>query len=197
MNVQPNVAVSVNQTPARDLNRKKGQPVLTGVVLAVGYHVGRLAAESAGNGVRRKVFENSLLQPFMIKSEFAPVLGIIAGYFVAEGVYNGLGAWEKGSRLIKVGASIGAVLSMLAGRELMYSLVDINPFPDSFPCQLIVGGINECFNDCTLAALGAGTGYLAGKGIQYALEKACAGINMAARGAASILARPDVMIEPG
>ena len=154
--------------------------------MAVGYYVGRSAAESAGNGVRRKVFENPLLQPFMIKSEFAPVLGIIAGYFVGEGVYHGLGAWEKGSRVIKVCVSIGAVWSMLAGRELMYSLVDSNPFPDSFPCQLIVGGSKECFNDCTLAALGAGTGYLAGKCLEYVAQKAYAGVGVAARGVASL-----------
>ena len=113
---------------------------------------------------------------------------------MGEGVYHGLGALEKGARMIKVCASIGAVWSMLAGRELMYSLVDINPFPDSLP---IVGGCNEWFNDCTLAVLGAGTGYLAGKGLEYVAQKAYAGVGMAARGVASLAAQQDVMVEPG
>ena len=200
MNVQPNVAVPVNQTPARDGYRKKGRTLLAGAVAAAGFYVGGSAAECAGNGACRKVFENPLLQPFMIKSEFAPVLGTITGYFVGEGVYHGLGALEKGSRMIKVCASIGAVWSMLAGRELMYSLVDINPLPDSYPWQLIVGGSNEWFNDCTLAVLGAGTGYLAGKGLEYVAHKAYEGVGMAARGVASLAAmaaRQDVMVEPG
>ncbi len=155
--------------------------------MGVGFYVGRSAAESAGNGVCRKVFENPLLQPFMIKSEFAPVLGTLAGYIAGDGVYHGLGVWEKGSRVIKVCASIGAVCSMLAGRELMYSLVDINPFPDSYPCQVIVGGSNELFNDWALASLGAGAGHLAGKGLEYVAQKAYAGVGVAARGVGTLL----------
>lgn len=122
----------------------------------------------------------------MVKSEFTPVLGILAGYFAGECVNHGLGVWKEGSRVVKVCTSIGAVCSMLAGRELMYSLVDINPFPDSFPCQVIVGGSNELFNDYTLAALGAGTGYLAGKGVEYVAQKAYAGVGVAAKGVASL-----------
>lgn len=186
MNVQPNVALPVNQTPATDEYRKKEGNLIVGAFLGMGYYVGRSAAESAGNGVCRKVFENPLLQPFMVKSEFVPVLGIISGYFVGEGVCYGLGVWEKGSRVVKVCTSIGAVCSMLAGRELMYSLVDINPFPDSFPCQVIVGGSNELFNDYALAALGAGTGYLAGKGLECVAQKAYAGVGVVARGVASL-----------
>ena len=53
-------------------------------------------------------------------------------------------------------------------------------------------------NDSALVVVGAGTGYLAGKGIEYVGRKACAGIDMAARSVASLaaMARPDVMVEP-
>ena len=188
MNVQPNVAVPVNQTPARDRYRKKEGTLLTGAAIGVGFYVGRSAAESAAGSLFRKVAENPLLKPFMIKSEFAPVLGILAGYFVGEGVNHGLGViGDKRSRVVSVCASIGAVCSMLAGRELMYSLVDINPFPDSYPCQVIVGGSNELFNDWALASLGAGAGHLAGKGLEYVAQKAYAGVGVAARGVGTLL----------
>ena len=88
---------------------------------------------------------------------------------------------------------------MLAGPELMYSLVDINsPFPESELGTSVVGVGNEIINDYTLLAVGAGTGYMAGKGIEYVARKARAGIDMAARGVASLVAkaRPDVMVEP-
>ena len=166
--------------------------------MGAGFYVGRSAAESAGNGLCRKVFENPLLQPFMVKSEFAPVFGLLAGYFVGECVSHGLGVIsDKRSRVVSVCAAVGAVCSMLAGRELMYSLVDINPFPDSFPCQVIVGGGNELFNDWALALLGATTGHVVGKGLEYVAQKAYAGVGMAARGVASLAAQQDVMVEPG
>lgn len=190
MNVQPNVAVPVNQTPVRDGYRKKEAALITGAALAAGFYVGRSAAESAGKGLCRKVFENPLLQPFMVKSEFAPVLGILAGYFVGEGVSHGLGVIsDKRSRVVSVCACAGALCSMLAGRQLMYSLVDINPFPDSFPCQFIVGGSNELFNDWILAALGGITGHVAGKGLEYVAQKTYAGVGVVARGVASLAAQ--------
>ena len=99
---------------------------------------------------------------------------------------------------VKACACFGAAWSVFAGRELMHSLVGItNPFPDSVSCRAITACSKEVINDSILVVLGAGTGYLVGKGAEYAVEKACVGIDMAARGAASILARPDVMIEPG
>ena len=51
MNVQPNVALPVNQTPATDEYRKKEGNLIVGAFLGMGYYVGRSAAESAGNGV--------------------------------------------------------------------------------------------------------------------------------------------------
>ena len=99
---------------------------------------------------------------------------------------------------IKACACFGALWNVFAGRELMHSLVDItNPFPDSVPCTVITACSKEVINDSILAMVGAGTGYLVGKGAEYAVEKACVGIDMAARVTASILARPDVVIEPG
>ena len=99
---------------------------------------------------------------------------------------------------VKACACFGAMWSVFAGRELMHSLVGItNPFPDSVPCRVITACSQEVINDSILAVVGAGTGYLVGKGAEYAVEKACVGIDMAARITASILARPDVVIEPG
>ena len=199
MNVQSTVAASVNQTPATDANSDKGRRLLTAFGATTGLFLGSVACASAYNRADRKVFENKLLQPFLIKSEFAPVLGSLTGYFVGEGVYQALTAWAKESGAIKVCACIGGVYSMLAGRELMYSLVDISsPFPDSVPCTTAVGVGNEIINDYTLLAVGAGTGYMAGKGIEYVARKARAGIDMATRGVASLVAkaRPDVMVEP-
>ena len=102
------------------------------------------------------------------------------------------------SCVVKACACFGALWSVFAGRGLMQSLVGINnPFPDSVTCRVITAGSEEVFNASILVVVGAGTGYLVGKGAEYAVEKACAGIDMAARGAASILASPDAVIEPG
>ena len=189
----------MNQTLATDANSDRGRRLLTAFGATTGLFLGSVACGSAHNRADRKVLENKLLQPFLIKSEFAPVLGSLTGYFVGEGVYHGLTAWAKESAAIKVCACIGGVCSMLAGRELMYSLVDINStFPDSELGTAVVGVGNEIINDYTLLAVGAGTGYMAGKGIEYVARKARAGIDMAARGVASLVAkaRPDMMVEP-
>ena len=101
------------------------------------------------------------------------------------------------SRAIKACACFGALWSVFAGHGLMHSLVGItNPFPDSVPCRVVTLCSKEVINASILAAVGAGTGYLAGKGVAYAVEKACAGIDMVGRGVESIFG-PDVMIEPG
>ena len=170
--------------------------------------------------------ESEALQPFKVKSEAGPVLGGIAGYFVGKGIYHGFSALQDGVRVvsnvrdrisnflveisgctplaqesgaIKACACLGAVWSMFAGREMMYSLIDINnPFPNSTPCRVITGVGNEVINDSPLLVVGAGAGYLAGKGIECVARKVCAGIDMAGRGVASLVipARPDVMVEP-
>ena len=53
------------------------------------------------------------------------------------------------------------------------------------------------FNDWALALLGATTGHVVGKGLEYVAQKAYAGVGMAARGVASLAAQQDVMVEPG
>ena len=93
------------------------------------------------------------------------------------------------SPAIKACACFGALWSVFAGRGYMHSLVGItNPYPDSVQCRLITVCSNEVINDSILAAVGAGTGYLAGKGVAYAVDKACDGIDMVNRGVESILA---------
>lgn len=200
MDVQPNAAVTVDQAPVRGAGDSKAQRLLSSIGLVAGTLLGTMAGDTTVNREGRKIFENKLLQPFLIKPEFAPVLGGISGYFVGEGIYHGLTAWAKESGAIKVCICIGGVCSMLAGRELMYSLVDINnPYPDSVLCRLTVGVNNEVFNDSALFALGVCTGYVAGKGIEYVAGKARAGIDMAASGVASLVtkARPDVEPDGG
>lgn len=197
MNVQAKIAAPVNQAPARDADNDRGQRLLGAIGIVAGTYLGAVAGETTVNPAGRKVFENKLLQPFLIKPEFAAVLGGISGYFVGEGIYHGLTAWAKESGAIKACICIGGVCSMLAGRELMYSLVDINnPFPDSVPCRTIVGVSNEVVNDSALFALGAGTGYVAGKGIEYVAGKARAGIGMVTSGVASLVANASPDVEP-
>lgn len=199
MDVQSKTAVPVDQATARDAVSDNLQRLLGAIGVAGGTYLGAVAGEAAINRTGRKVFENKFLQPFLTKPEFTAVLGGISGYFVGEGIYHGLTAWAKESGAIKVCICFGGVCSMLAGRELMYSLVDINnPLPDSALCKATVGMGNELFNDGALFALGAGTGYVAGKGIEYVAGKARAGIGMVTSGVASLVAkaRPDVMAEP-
>ena len=99
---------------------------------------------------------------------------------------------------IKACACVGALWSMFAGRELMHSLVGINnPYPDSIPCRVFTGVGNEVINDPPLLLVGGCAGYLAGKGIECVARTVCAGVQMAGRGVVDLLARPDVMVEPG
>lgn len=227
MNVQSTGAVPVNQTVAEKADWD--HDLLAGAGTCAGTMLGLLAAESAATRAGRRVSgvaENESSAPFLVKPEYAPALGAIAGYFVGKGIYHGLSVlqdgakavqslgdristylvettgcapWAQESGAIKACACAGAVWSVLAGRELMYSLVDINnPFPDSVLCEVVMGGGNEVINDSALVVVGAAAGYLAGKGFEYMGRKACAGIGMAARGVASLaaMARPDVMVEP-
>ena len=90
---------------------------------------------------------------------------------------------------IKACACFGAVWSVFAGRELMHSLVGINnPFPRSVSCRVITACSKEVINDSILVVVGAGTGYLVGKGAEYMVEKTYEGIDMATRGVASLAA---------
>ena len=188
--------------------------------------LGWIASDAPVDRIGRRVVESETLQPFTIKPDASPVLGGIAGYFVGKGIYHGLSALQDGARVvsnvrdrisnflvemtgctplaeesgaIKACACLGAVWSMFAGREMMYSLIDINnPFPNSTPCGMITGASNEVINDSPLLLVGAGAGYLAGKGIECVVRKVYAGVDMACRGVASLVipAQPDAMVEP-
>ena len=225
MNIQPtNNVVPVKQPEMSDAEKEEG--FLTGVSTSAGIMFGFLVTDRIVNRTGRKVFESDTLQPFMTKPEAGPLLGGIAGYFVGKGIYRGMCALQDGARVvgnvrdrisnflveasgctpwaqesnaIKACACLGAVWSMFSGREMMYSLIDINnPFPNSIPCGVITGVGNEVINDSPLLLVGASAGYLAGKGIECVARKVCAGIDMAGRGVASLVipVRPDVMVEP-
>ena len=220
MNIQPVDVVPAKQPEMSDA--EKDQAFLTVAGTGVGAMVGFLVTDRVVDRAGRKVFVGETLQPFMIKPEAGTMLGGIAGYFVGKGIYNSLCALQDGARVvssvrdrisnflveaagctplaqesgaIKACACFGAVWSMFAGREMMYSLIDINnPFPNSFPCRVITGVGNEVINDSPLLLVGASAGYLAGKGIECVARKVCAGIDMAGRGVASLVvpAQPDV-----
>lgn len=222
MNIQPANVVTVKQP---DLTDAEKHALITGICTSGGIMFGWMSSVTVDSRTGRKV-EREVPQPFKIKSETGPVLGGIAGYFVGQGIYHGLSALQDGARVvsnvrdrvsnflvemsgctplaqesgaIKACACLGAVWSMLAGREMMYSLIDINnPFPNSLPCQLISRVGNEVINDSPLLLAGASAGYLAGKGIECVARKVCAGVDMVGRGVASLVVpvRPDVMIEP-
>ena len=137
--------------------------------------------------------------------------GLSALYYVARTVQSmgdqlsnylaettGCSPLAQESCVVKACACFGVLWSMFAGRESMYSLVGINnPYPDSIPCRVITGVGNEMIRDSTLLLVGGGAGYLAGKGIECVARKVCAGVQMAGIGVAAIVARPDVMVEPG
>ena len=194
--------------------------------LMSGFLAAAYAVTLAGRVVS-KVPDCELSTPCLFKSKYycAFALDYIAVFLAGGGAYHGFCTLRDGAKavrslgdrlsnylvettgctplaqescVVKACACFGALWSVFAGRGLMHSLVGItNPFPDSVTCRMITAGSEEVFNDSILVVVGAGTGYLVGKGAEYAVEKACAGIDMAARGAASILASPDAVIEPG
>lgn len=226
MNIQPaKTNVMPVQQPVRS-GAEKDEAILTVFGTGVGAMVGYLVTNAPPSRTGKNVLENDVFKTFMIKPDVAPLLGGIAGFFVGKGVYRGLCALEDGARVVsnvkdrlsnflvevtgcasiaqesnavKACACLGAVWSMLAGREMMYSLIDIdNPFPNSFPCRVITGVGNEVINDSPLLLVGASAGYLAGKGIECVARTVYSGIDMAGRGVASLVipVRPDVMVEP-
>ena len=225
MNIQPSSVVPVKQ-PEKSVAQNE-EEFLTAFGTFLGATTGLLLTDSNINQKGRKVFEsNTLQQPFMIKPEAGILLGGIGGFFVGKGVYHGLYALKDGARVVsnvtdrisnflsettgctlwaqesssvKACTCLGAVWSMFAGREMMYSLIDLNnPFPNSTPCGMVTRVSNEVINDSPLLLAGASAGYLAGKGIECVVRKVCAGVDMAGRGVASLVipARPDAMVEP-
>ena len=221
-----NVPTNVVTVKHPELTDAEKDSLITGICTGTGIFFGWIVSDDIINRRGKKVAENDTLQPFLTKPQAGPLLGGIAGYFVGKGIYRGLCAVQDGARLvsnvrdrisnflmettgctpwaqesgaIKACACLGAVWSMFAGREMMYSLIDINnPFPNSFPCRVITGVGNEVINDSPLLLVGAGAGYLAGKGIECVVRKVCAGVDMVGRGVASLVVpvRPDVMVEP-
>lgn len=225
MNIQPTSVVPVKQ-PEKSVAQKE-EEFLTAVGAGAGALLGFLVTDGYINQKGRKVFaSDTLQQPFMVKPEAGILLGGIGGFFVGKGVYHSMCALQDGARVVsnvkdrisnylaettgctplaqessavKACACLGAVWSMFAGREMMYSLIDINnPFPNSTPCGMITGASNEVINDSPLLLVGAGAGYLAGKGIECVVRKVYAGVDMACRGVASLVipAQPDAMVEP-
>ena len=193
------------------------------VVLLAAAEVSAKAGRIVDNTIDKKIPGTRFYR--QVPGEFHSICTVVGWAFVGAAIGHGLSAMyyaaktvqSMGDRLsnylvettgctplaqescvVKACACFGALWSVFAGRGLMHSLVGItNPFPDSVTCRRITAGSEEVFNDSILVVVGAGTGYLVGKGAEYAVEKACAGIDMAARGAASILASPDAVIEPG
>ena len=225
MNIQPTSVVLVKQPEKSDELKEEDFLALIGT--GAGAMLGFLVTDGAINQTGRKVFaSDTLQQPFMVKPETGILLGGIGGFFVGKGVYHtaralqdgarvvsnvkdrisnylvettGCTLWSQESSAVKACACLGAVWSMFAGREMMYSLIDIsNPFPNSTPCGVITGISNEVINDSPLLLAGASAGYLAGKGIECVVRKVCAGVDMAGRGVASLVipARPDAIVEP-
>lgn len=223
LDIQPANVVTIKHA---DLTDAEKHALITGVCTSGGIMLGWMASDAPVDRLGRTVAQREVLQLFTTKPEFGPVLGGIAGFFVGKGIYHGLSALQDGARVvsnvrdrisnflvemtgctplaeesgaIKACACLGAVWSMLAGREMMYSLIDINnPLPNSLPCRVITGVGNEVINDSPLLLVGASAGYLAGKGIECVVRKVCAGVDMAGRGVASLVVpvRPDVMVEP-
>ena len=193
--------------------------VATHAGLMSGFLAAAYAVTLAGRAVS-KVPDCELSTPCLFQPKYncGFALDSIAAFLAGGGVYHGFCTLRDGAKavqilgnrlsnylvettgctplaqescVIKACACFGAMWSVFAGRELMHSLVGItNPFPDSVPCRVVTACSKEVINDAILVVVGAGTGYLVGKGAEYAVEKACAGIDLVARGAASLLARP-------
>ena len=223
MDIQPTNVLTVKHP---ELTNAEKDTLITGFCTATGIFFGWMVSDDIINRRGRSIAESDTLQPFLIKPEAGPVLGGITGFFAGKGIHRGLCALQDGARFVsnvgdrvsnflmeatgcnplaeesgavKACACLGAVWSMFAGREMMYSLIDINnPFPNSLPCKVITGVGNEVINDSPLLLAGASAGYLAGKGIECVVRKVCAGIDMAGRGVASLVVpvRPDLMVEP-
>ena len=225
MNVQSTRAMPVNQAATEEADRE--HPPLVSAAIHTGKVIGFLAAARACAFAGRmvdKVINKDVSGSLILRPEPGQyyMTGATVGmFFVGRAIPHGLSAMyyaaktvqSMGDQLsnylaeatgctplaqescaIKACAYLGALWSMFAGREF----VDINnPYSDSLPCRVITGVGNEVINAPPLLLVGGSAGYLAGKGIECVARTVCAGVQMAGRGVAALVARSDVMVEPG